>query len=120
MAEVLLVDDSAVMRELLTEAIDDPHTVIDEASNGREAVEIVEERDGSIDVILMDIVMPELDGIEATRQIKSMYPSLKVVFCTSVTQQDRMKDAIEAGADGYIPKPFEEGIISVAIEDALS
>ncbi|ELY49200.1 response regulator [Natronolimnohabitans innermongolicus] len=120
MAHLLLVDDSEVMRELLRDALEDHHTVVGEAGDGADAIEIVSDQSDSIDVVMMDIVMPEVDGIEATRQIKEIDPTIKIVFCTSVTQQDRMKKAIEAGADGYIAKPFEGETVNVAIEDVHS
>ena len=112
---VLIVDDSEVMREILRETVAEEFDVAGEAVNGAEAIRAA--MDLEIDVVLMDMVMPEVDGVEATAEIKQLDPGVQIVFCTSVTQQDRMKDAIEAGADGYIMKPFEESTIIEAIED---
>ncbi|WP_049922530.1 response regulator [Halopiger djelfimassiliensis] len=114
---VLIVDNSEVMRDVLREVVSDEFHVVAEAANGGEAIEITEQRD--VDVIMMDIVMPEVDGIEATATIKEMYPDVKIIFCTSVTQQDRIKPAIEAGADGYIMKPFENSTVQQAINDVV-
>jgi len=120
--KVLVVDNSDVMREVLREAIEieGPFTVIDEAADGAEAIEITQDLARSIDVIMMDMVMPNVDGVEATRRIKDIDPTIKVIFVTSVTQQERMKPAIKAGADGYITKPFENQTIVAAIKDVLS
>ncbi len=115
---VLIVDNSEVMREVLREAIGENFHVVGEAANGREAIEAAETYD--IDVIMMDMVMPEVDGVEATARIKQMDPSIKIIFCTSVTQQERMKPAIRAGADGYIMKPFENSTIREAIADVVT
>ncbi|ELY49197.1 response regulator [Natronolimnohabitans innermongolicus] len=116
--KVLIVDNSEVMREVLHEAIQDEFHVIGEAEDGQGAIEAVENFD--VDVIMMDMVMPGVDGVEATRKIKQLDPSVKVIFCTSVTQQERMKPAIEAGADGYIMKPFENSTIREAIVDVTT
>ena len=114
---VLITDDSAVMREILREIVQDRFTVIAEAEDGEGAVRAVMEC--PVDVVLMDMVMPNVGGIEATSVIKEINPDLPVVFCTSVDQQDRMRDAIDAGADGYIMKPFEEETIIEAIDDVI-
>lgn len=116
--KVLIVDNSEVMREVLQEAISDHFQVVGEAENGAKAIEAVQNND--VDVIMMDMVMPEVDGIEATASIKEIDPEIKIIFCTSVTQQERMKPAIEAGADGYIMKPFENSTIRDAIQDVVS
>ncbi|NUB92163.1 response regulator [Haloterrigena sp. SYSU A558-1] len=116
--KVLIVDNSEVMREVLEEAIKEEFSVVAEAENGAEAIEAVETYD--VDVIMMDMVMPGIDGVEATATIKEKAPDIKVIFCTSVTQQERMKPAIEAGADGYIMKPFENSTIREAIHDVVS
>jgi two-component system chemotaxis response regulator CheY len=120
--KVLVVDNSEVMREVLREAIESvgPFTVIEEAADGAEAIEIAQDLARSIDVVMMDMVMPNVDGVEATRRIKDIDPTIKVVFVTSVTQQERMKPAIKAGADGYITKPFENKTIVAAIKDVVT
>ena len=120
--KVMVVDNSDVMREVLREAIENggPFTVIDEAADGAEAVEIAQQMARSIDVVMMDMVMPNVDGVEATRRIKDIDPTIKVVFVTSVTQQERMKPAIKAGADGYITKPFQNETIVAAIKDVVT
>jgi len=105
MATVMLVDDSKFMRGVLTKIVSERHEVVGEADNGRSAVENYETL--RPDIVLMDIVMPDMDGIEATKAITEKYPDAKVVMCTSMGQESKVKRAIEAGAKGYIVKPFE-------------
>ena len=112
---VLIVDDSAFMRNLLQQLLDGEHEVVGEAENGVEAVELYHELDP--DVVTMDVVMPIRDGIEATTAIKDDDPAARVVMCTSVGQEEKMRAAVEAGADGYITKPFQKPNVLEAIAD---
>jgi two-component system chemotaxis response regulator CheY len=113
--EVLVVDDSAFMRNLLKQLLDGEHEVVGEAENGVEAVELYRELEP--DVVTMDVVMPIRNGIEATANIKDIDPTSSVIMCTSVGQEEKMREAVEAGADGYITKPFQKPNVLEAIED---
>ena len=114
---VLVVDDSAFMRNLLKQLLEDDHEVVGEAENGVEAVEMYDELDP--DVVTMDVVMPIRNGIEATAEIKSDDPDAAVIMCTSVGQEEKMRQAVEAGADGYITKPFQKPNVLEAIDDVV-
>ncbi|MBP2142911.1 two-component system chemotaxis response regulator CheY [Methanococcus voltae] len=105
--KTLVVDDSAFMRNILKRILSttNKYVVVGEAENGNDAVKKAEEL--SPDLISMDIVMPEKDGIQATKEIKEKFPGIKVVMCTSVDQEQKMIEAVNAGADGYIVKPFQ-------------
>ena len=115
---VLVVDDSAFMRNLLKQLLDGEHEVVGEAENGVEAVELYRELDP--DVVTMDVVMPIRNGIEATTEIKSLDAAASVIMCTSVGQEEKMREAVEAGADGYITKPFQKPNVLQAIDDVVS
>ncbi|WP_299236483.1 response regulator [Natronomonas sp.] len=103
---VLVVDDSALQRSIITGALGDRFKIVGEAENGREAVEMFESTEP--DLVTMDIMMPEMDGVEATGRIKELTDETKVMMCTSVEQAEKMKQAVRAGADEYVTKPFEE------------
>jgi NarL family two-component system response regulator LiaR len=101
---VLIVDDHGVVRQGLRtylELLDDIE-VIGEAGNGLEALAQV--RQHQPDVVLMDLVMPEMDGIEATRQVCAISPSTKVIVLTSFADDEKVFPAIKAGAAGYLLK----------------
>ena len=115
MSRVLVVDDSAFMRNLLAQLLEDDHEIVGEAENGVEAVELYRELEP--DVVTMDVVMPIRNGIEATTEIKSMDPGSTVIMCTSIGQEEKMREAVEAGADGYITKPFQKPNVLQAITD---
>jgi DNA-binding NarL/FixJ family response regulator len=104
---VMLVDDHALMRKgvaSLLAACPDIE-VVGEAENGAEAVARV--ADLMPDLILMDIQMPEMDGLEATRRIKAEHPYLKIVMLTISEEERTLFDAIKAGAQGYLLKKME-------------
>lgn len=102
----LVVDDSAFQRTIIAEALDDRFDVVAEATDGREAIDAYEQH--APDLVTMDIQMPELDGVEATARIKHDDSDVPVVMCTSVDQREKMREAVRAGADGYVTKPFDE------------
>ncbi|MFW6003569.1 MAG: chemotaxis protein CheY [Halanaeroarchaeum sp.] len=116
--DVLLVDDSEFMRNLLREILEAEFDIVGEAENGVEAVEKYKEH--APDLVMMDIVMPIRDGIEATSDIKELDSSANVIMCTSIGQEEKMKKAVRAGADGYITKPFQKPSVMDAIENVLS
>jgi len=117
MSDVLIADDSEFMRNLLREILEEDHTIVGEVENGVEAVETYKEAEP--DLVMMDIVMPIRDGIEATDEIKTSNPEANVIMCTSVGQEEKMKEAVKAGADGYITKPFQKPSVMEAIEDVV-
>ena len=112
---VLVVDDHVVVRSGLEQllATTDDIELVGTASNGNEAIEAV----GSVhpDVVLMDLSMPELDGVEATRRISADHPSSRVLVLTSFSDQTRILDALSAGADGYLLKHADPDDIADAI-----
>ena len=117
MADVLIADDSEFMRNLLREILEEDHNIVGEVENGVEAVEVFKEEQP--DLVMMDIVMPIRDGIEATDEIKNAAPEANVIMCTSVGQEEKMKEAVKAGADGYITKPFQKPSVMEAIQDVV-
>lgn len=122
---VLIVDDQALVRagfRMILEAEEDME-VVGEAANGREA--IAEARRARPDVILMDVRMPEMDGIEATRRLlDSEVSASKVVMLTTFDMDEYVYDALRAGASGFLlkdvpPEQLVDGIRAVASGDAL-
>lgn len=104
--KVLIVDDAAFMRMKLKDILEkNGYSVVGEAQNGAEAVELYGEVQP--DIVTMDITMPEMDGIEALKQIKSRDPRATVVMCSAMGQQGMVMDAIRAGATDFIVKPFD-------------
>ena len=100
---LLLADDHRMLRESLRRAMEDNgFDVVGEAPDGAEAVRLAEEL--RPDVILMDVTMPVLDGVEATRQVRDRVPGTQVVIMTMHADREVLVDAIRAGAAGYLVK----------------
>lgn len=112
---VLIADDHHVVRRGLVFFLKTQPEIeiIGEAKNGREAVEWIESKQP--DVVLMDLDMPEMNGIEATRKIKEKHPNVKIMILTSFSDQDHVIPAIEAGASGYQLKDVEPDVLVQAI-----
>lgn len=114
MIRVLLVDDHALFRQGLRSLLEsEGMRVIGEAANGREALRFA--ADTHPDVILMDIQMPELDGVKATQNILEIDPCAKVIMITMYRQDRYVFEAVKAGARGYVLKDADSGTLLDAI-----
>jgi NarL family two-component system response regulator LiaR len=113
---ILIVDDHGIVRQGLRTYLDllDEIEIVGEAENGVEAVAQVERH--RPDVVLMDLVMPEMDGIEATRQICAISPATQVIVLTSFTEDEMVFPAIKAGAAGYLLKDVSPSHLASAIQ----
>ncbi len=114
---VLVVDDTQFMRKMLKDMLSTKYEVIGEAENGKEGVEMVKEH--KPDLVTMDVIMPEMDGLEALSKIKEMDEDQKVIMVTSVGQNEKVTEAMKKGAEGYIIKPFDEDGVLEEIENVL-
>lgn len=112
---LLIVDDHPMMREALNTALADETdiNVIGEATNGLEAIAMVERLHP--DVILMDLLMPGMDGLEAITRLVEADPSVKVLVVTSLEDEDKIMAAVQAGALGYFPKTAPRTFLLEAI-----
>ena len=112
--KVLLVDDHAVMREGLAALLSGAGIdVIGTASNGREAVRLA--RELTPDVVVMDISMPDLNGIEAARQIRVRAPSVRIVMLSMHANREHVHQALAAGAEGYVLKEAAANEVVTAV-----
>lgn len=116
MIKVLIVDDQSLIREGLTMMLNLYNTVsiVGEATNGKEAMEILERE--KVDLVLMDIRMPIIDGVEATKIIKERYPDIKVLILTTFNEDEYIFEGLKNGADGYLLKDISSEELVKAIE----
>jgi DNA-binding NarL/FixJ family response regulator len=117
---VTIVDDHAVVRGGLEQLLssEDDIDIVGTASNGDEAYELA--RTAAPDVVLMDLSMPGVGGIEATRRIVADFPDVHVVVLTSFADKQRILDALEAGAVGYLLKDADPADVAVAVRAAVA
>src|SRR5271163_302843 len=103
---VLLVDDASFMRMMLKNIlVGSGYEVVGEAENGAKALD--QFKSLKPDLVIMDIIMPEMGGIDAVREIVKQNPSAKILMCSSMGQQSLVVEAIQAGAKDFIVKPFQ-------------
>lgn len=117
---VMLVDDHAVVRSGLKAflMVFDDMQLVGEASSGQEAIQLIERVHP--DVVLMDLIMPDLDGAATTRSIRTRWPSIQVVALTSFREDELVKSALQAGAIGYLLKNVGADELADAIRSAFA
>ena len=116
--KVLIVDDAAFMRMMLKDILTkNGYEVVGEAENGAKAVEKYGEL--KPDLVTMDITMPEMDGISALKNIRSIDSNAKVVMCSAMGQQSMVIEAIQAGARDFIVKPFQADRVLEAVKKVI-
>lgn len=107
---VMLVDDSRFMRNLLKSKIESSgYIVVAEAGNGEDAVKLYEKH--SPHIVLLDITLPNMNGIAVLKKIKKINPDTHVIMCSAMGTQDFVIEALENGADDFIVKPFFDDLI---------
>lgn len=118
MAKILTVDDAAFMRKVIKDTLSKAgYTEIFEAEDGAMAVEKYNEI--KPDLVLMDITMPNMDGLQALKKIKEADAGAKVVMCTAMGQESMVVDAIKSGARDFIVKPFNADRIVQTVNAVL-
>ena len=115
---ILICDDAAFMRMMIKDILTkNGYNVAGEAENGAKAVEKYAEV--KPDLVLMDITMPEMDGITAVKEIKKIDPKAKIIMCSAMGQQAMVIDAIQAGAKDFIVKPFQPNRVLEAVQKVV-
>jgi two-component system chemotaxis response regulator CheY len=117
--KVLIVDDAMFMRAILKDVLLNAgdFEVVGEASDGEEAVKFAKEL--RPDLITMDIVMPNMDGIEATKQIMKADPAVKIVMCSALGQEPLIMESLASGAKDFVVKPFSAEKVLKVIQGIL-
>ena len=115
---ILICDDAAFMRMMIKDILSkNGYNVAGEAENGIKAVEKYKEV--SPDLVLMDITMPEMDGIQALKEIKKVDAGAKVIMCSAMGQQAMVIESIQAGAKDFIVKPFQAERVIEAVKKVV-
>ncbi len=115
---ILIVDDAAFMRMMIKDILTkNGYNVVGEAENGAKAFEKYNEV--KPDLVLMDITMPEVDGIQALKNIKAADAGAKIIMCSAMGQQAMVIESIQAGAKDFIVKPFQPDRVLEAVKKVV-
>ncbi len=116
----VITDDAVFMRTLLRKIIeqDENFEVLGEASNGREAIEAAEKYQP--DILTLDITMPEMDGIQAVREILKVSPKTNIIMVSAMGKQSMVIEAIKQGAKDFVVKPFDRTRVFQSINNVLA
>jgi len=116
--KVLIVDDAAFMRMMIKDILSkNGYEVVGEAENGARAIE--KYKDLAPELVIMDITMPEMDGIQAVKEIRKTSPEAKIIMCSAMGQQAMVIESIQAGAKDFIVKPFQAERVLEAVKKVI-
>ncbi|MBO7682028.1 MAG: response regulator transcription factor, partial [Clostridia bacterium] len=118
MKKILVAEDEAAIREFIVINLKRSGYDVTEAADGAEAVRLYDEADGDFDVCLLDIMMPEMDGIEACKELRKRSASLGIIILTAKTEEMDKVTGLLVGADDYVTKPFSPAELMARV-DAL-
>ena len=115
---ILICDDAAFMRMMIKDILTkNGYTIVGEAENGQKAVEKYNET--KPDLVMMDITMPEMDGIQALKKIKATDPTAAIIMSSAMGQQAMVIESIQSGAKDFIVKPFQPDRVLEAVKKAI-
>ena len=117
MAKILIADDALFVRKSMIRILTSSGHQLFEAEDGKQAIEIYKEQ--LPDLVIMNIVMPVLDGISAVKEIRKINPEAKIIMCSAMGQQKKIAAAIQAGATDFIAKPYKDAQVLDAVNNVL-
>ena len=116
---VLVCDDAVFMRTMVSDILSQAgFTVVGEAENGKQAVEKYQQL--KPDLVTMDIIMPEMGGIEAVKKLTQIDPGARILMCSAMGQQALVQEALQAGARDFVVKPFQPSRVLEAVQRVLA
>ncbi len=116
MKRVLVAEDEASIREFIVINLQRSGYEVSQADNGRAALEMYEAADGDFDVVLLDIMMPEMDGLEVCKRLRSMSQTVGIIMLTAKTQEIDRVTGLLVGADDYVSKPFSPSELMARVD----
>ncbi len=115
---ILIVDDAAFMRMMIKDILSkNGYEIAADVDNGLKAIEKYKEL--TPDLVIMDITMPEMDGVTAVREIKKIHSDAKIIMCSAMGQQAMVIESIQAGARDFIVKPFQADRVVEAVKKVI-
>ncbi|MBI1747231.1 MAG: response regulator [Acidobacteria bacterium] len=118
--KILVADDEDMVRNMLCELLQDLGYEVIPARDGAEAIDVYVERHAEIDLVILDMIMPKLDGGETYSRLKQMNPHIKAILSSGYSQEGKVQDVIKKGISGFIQKPYSVGEIARVVRDVLN
>jgi two-component system cell cycle sensor histidine kinase/response regulator CckA len=118
-AVILLVEDEEAVRRGGKRMLETRGYTVHEAGSGVEALDILQELDGKVDIVVSDVVMPEMDGPTLLRELRKKYPDMKFVFVSGYAEDAFARNLPEGSKFGFLPKPFSLKQLAVVVKDTL-
>ncbi len=117
---ILLVDDEAGVIEVCSEMLENLGYKVKAVTDGMQAIDILKSRDFKIDLVLLDMVMPQINGQQTFEKIREVDPDMKILICSGYTKEEKIQKMVEKGCDEYILKPFDVVELSEKLNNVLS
>ena len=118
--KVLIVDDETAIRRFLRTALDAHGYEVHEAGTGVEALEVLQELEGKVDIVVSDVVMPEMDGPTLLGELRKRQPDIKFVFVSGYAEDAFAKNLPADAQFGFLPKPFSLKQLATVVKDMLA
>ena len=116
---ILLVDDEHAMRVTGATMLKRLGYTVDTAKDGMEALEMLKQLKGEVDLVLLDMIMPRMNGTDCFHALRELYPDLPVVLASGFTQEDKLQDLLDHGLNGFLQKPYQSARLSRVVAQAL-
>lgn len=116
---ILMIDDEEIVRELGKDILQGQNYTVLLAGNGNEGVKLFTENKDMIDLVILDMVMPEKSGQQTFKEIKAIKPDAKLLLCSGYGQEEYFHELFESGADGFLQKPFRLAQLLGKVKEVL-
>lgn len=117
---ILAVEDDAALRKLFRRILERGGYTVLQAANGKEALRVIEQQDGRIDLVISDVMMPVMSGTEMAQRLSERYPLMKILFTSGYAQEDIVRHDVQSPGTSFLQKPIAPDVLLRAVRDILN